>query len=178
MRPLLWHLEVSTFRGISIGATHFYGRLRGPEINYEISKVLTRAEAKELSDKDDFTWRAGQTTNRFDTRDDVIAAGIVAWRSVAGERDLLIKGLSSRAEPLRPLAGPPEWVVDVARMYKELKEAGFYEGNPKVYGKVLREWDTFLAAHHIQTHSPTYRRDDRITVRTSGDAWEVTEALE
>jgi len=86
-----WHLDVSSYRGITPGASHYYGCVRDDDFEgprHEVEHVLDAAGAKELSAYDDYPWEAGMETGRFNSKDDLIAAALVIFEEVAapGER--------------------------------------------------------------------------------------------
>lgn len=109
--PFLVRLAVTTFRGISIGAQHWYGTLHvsckrdskgttrfgykawsHPHDEVELKYVLTEEQAAILREKDsDPHWpQAGEETARFDTRDQVYAAARQAFKELYTPDDLLV----------------------------------------------------------------------------------------
>lgn len=111
----LWSLDVTTFRGISAGAVHYYGTIKGRG-EYRIEQMLTPERAAALTAADSgFTYQAGTWSNRFDTRAEIEAAALVAWRAVALDDDALVVGPSYSVGPRKPVAGPRQF-VDIARV--------------------------------------------------------------
>jgi hypothetical protein len=127
-----WHLTVETWRGISIGAVHYYGRIHQPQpdsLTYPLSKdgqrlygsitveaPLTVEQAEALSKHDHWHWEPGDVTARFDTREEVIARAIETWRPIARARGggRLVLGHAAFLNEAKPvLAEEPE--PDVAR---------------------------------------------------------------
>jgi hypothetical protein len=53
---------------------------------------LTEKEAAVLSVRDDYQWRAGESTIRFNTREDAINTATALWRTLATSEDYLSLG--------------------------------------------------------------------------------------
>jgi hypothetical protein len=89
-----WHLSVSSYRGLVSTASHYYATLQAPCFGqrHEVTHRLTKEEAASLSVLDDYQWRAGESTIRFNTREDSISAAIVLWRTLANSGDYLALG--------------------------------------------------------------------------------------
>lgn len=98
--PKQWRLELSSFRGISFGATHSYARLdaggAGPTggndfDDFRIERILTAADAEALTANDPtYTWHEGDTIKGFDTEDEARAAALVVWRALAEDGDAVV----------------------------------------------------------------------------------------
>ena len=82
---------ISSYRGISINAEHWYAKAwrdDGSRLEeHDANRRLTSAEAADLNDKDEAVgtrYRTGETSKRFDTREEALAAGVIkvheAWR--------------------------------------------------------------------------------------------------
>ena len=95
--PYLATLDITSFRGISIGAVHWYGKIhihnksnsigsgapKHPLDGTELSRPVTKELAKELDEKDGDNFfqtyfDEGLTTIRFDAKQDVIDEA-VSW---------------------------------------------------------------------------------------------------
>lgn len=108
--PFLINLRVTTFRGMSIGAEHWYGHLhvqgksdrngatrmgfgawKHPVGDTELKRVLNAEEAADLREKDgdDYWPQAGDKTGRFDTRGEVKDAALEAFKLYSHD-DLLV----------------------------------------------------------------------------------------
>jgi len=111
--PNCWHLELTSFVGISLGASHTYARLdpgtadeagRDNYDDFTIERVLTAEDAQALVDRDNtFQWSAGMTIRGFDTADEAIAAATAVFNALSRAGDSLV--LYSD-EDERLLAGP------------------------------------------------------------------------
>lgn len=76
----VWYVDVATWRGTAVGATHWYARIRrGHGRNVEVSRILTRAEAKRETDRDpSYRWRPGAWFAGWSTPGDAERAGTAA----------------------------------------------------------------------------------------------------
>lgn len=99
-------IDMTTFRGWSIGAEHWYGKLsyRLPfkgswsstdPTNFkpiELKRQMGEEEAKMLSEKDGYEWLAGEETTRFDTPEQLDAAGLLVFNELFDpNEDILIR---------------------------------------------------------------------------------------
>jgi hypothetical protein len=85
-----WHLSITTWRGLDPSATHFYGTIESDDHEGPPKIRLTRPlTADEME-----SWeRAGDETERFVDRDELITTAIEAWRNVTGGRGRLLLGI-------------------------------------------------------------------------------------
>ncbi len=143
--PFLVVFELSTFRGISIGAEHWYGTLRAssksdrdgiirggfgawvhPAEKVELKRPMGEEEAAYLRDKDDFDlWQAGDLTSRFNSKEEVEAAALAAFAEHFAADDLLVK---DRRDVMKAIAGPRADEFNALHerdQWKWLHESGF-----------------------------------------------------
>ena len=98
-------LEVSTWQGLSLGATHYYGRLLGyVDGEYkcvELKHPLTPSQAAGLNKEETShrTWRAGTLYPGFPTRDDVIAFASECFQQHFPAATALVVGSFAASEP-------------------------------------------------------------------------------
>jgi len=96
-----WYVSTSSFRGYTPGASHWYGEV-GRDGVYgsatPLVRVLDAAAARELSESD-FTFHAGDDTERFERREDLLAAAIAHFEASAQAGDQLFLGCDHGAEP-------------------------------------------------------------------------------
>lgn len=119
----VWYLEITSWRGISFGATHWYGLLRSGLDEYRdeihLERVLSSKEVRDLNRADPYRiagqplYRVGDKTKGFNDRESVIEA---AKRAI-NPNDILILGNWSAADPQEVIVGPPE-LVDLYRQWK------------------------------------------------------------
>lgn len=78
-------LDITSFRGWSIGATHYYGKISMVGLGRrhfrpcELTYAMNGADAAKLNEKEsEPIYEAGMITNRFDTKD-LVRAAALAW---------------------------------------------------------------------------------------------------
>ena len=76
-------LEITNWAGLSLGAEHYYGKLRK---------------------KDDWKWyKKGSLTSRFDDPDEIREIALEKWKVTFTNSNALLEGHSSSAEPMKVL---------------------------------------------------------------------------
>lgn len=100
-------LEITSWQGMSFGATHYYGALVGyNDGNYlkcDIKKIMSKEDAKELSEKDDWKYKAGNTTTRFNSEDEIRTIALKTWKTLFPKCNALLEGRFACAEPQKCL---------------------------------------------------------------------------
>ena len=102
---MIINLYITTWKGISEGAEHYYAELQGPhETNYkkvELYDTLTPHQAAQLNKKNNERnlYKAGQSNVGFDTYEAAIQAGIREWKTHFPEATYLVLGKASYIEP-------------------------------------------------------------------------------
>jgi len=89
-----WYVTTSSFRGHAPGASHWYGEVGRDGVyagTTPMVRVLDAAAARELSEPD-FTFHAGDDTERFERREDVLAAAVAHFEASAQAGDQLFLG--------------------------------------------------------------------------------------
>lgn len=140
MKPILWHARITTYSGISAGAIHWYLKVTSHLREIEVYWTLDARRAAEMTKREhpSFTWRAGNRTNRFDTIAQARTAGRLVFSWVDTGTGLLVAG--DHSGPARPLAGPPNLMVDAWAFYDEAVTAGWYEGDYAAMADVDNRW--------------------------------------
>lgn len=131
-----YHLEISTFRGISFGAEHWYGNLSyydedGEYQRDQIEKQFDMEEAKKLDikDKGRGTYaravRLGTNfTNRFNSKEELRKKAVEIVKSFGGE--LLVEGNQCYVEPkpvlYTTLDLPLDKIQNVVDRYTEFEQ--------------------------------------------------------
>ncbi len=88
------HLDITSWRGISIGAVHWYAELIIDDANekygwkrVKLERPLTSVESKAMNIEKkrqgyrSFNYQSGDLTEGFNTREEAIAAGIAAFKA-------------------------------------------------------------------------------------------------
>lgn len=157
--PFIISLEISTFRGVSIGAEHWYGKLtvrgkadnmgsiRGgygawkhPVGDMELTRILDEPEAASLREKDgsDYWPQAGEPTQRFNHKIEVVAAAREAFEQLYAPDDLLIyEDRWQRRDVTTALAGAQADEfnkVGEREQWKWLSDHGYLQDKDWVHG--------------------------------------------
>jgi len=137
-------LTITTFRGVSPGAEHYYGSMR--DANFKLEKVDIE---KILTEKDDWEYRAGSTFSRFDSESEIIEIAKRIYKDVFLGFDILLCGSDTTAEPIQPIDGPVEFMESALKIYAEydaipwVEKRGFYDRTPedrKRVNKLTEQW--------------------------------------
>lgn len=84
-----YHLAITSWSGVTAGATHFYGYIEADD--YDGEKIRVKRPVTD-DERQEEGWRHARTTERFNDRDSLIAAAIETWRS-RGHSGRLYRGL-------------------------------------------------------------------------------------
>lgn len=152
-------LDVTSFRGISFSAEHFYGRLKsdsdwGPGYSgIEVVRRLTREEADDLNEKDGQLelgygrYEEGDESGRFLTKEDLITAARLLREEEFPEAELLVLGDVGVCGPQRVLwCADEEKGASLKELYEEAKALGFWDHKehwPKMRS-VEERWDRLV----------------------------------
>lgn len=127
------NVEITTYRGISLDAVHFYASLSfyDPDDKYhreQLRRPLSTKEAKALNKKDRCDsfclYRAGEMTDRFDAVEDIHLRAIEVFKDVAPHTKFLTCGPGALLEPKLVLVGPKKYkdrVNELAKRGEELE---------------------------------------------------------
>jgi hypothetical protein len=135
----VWFADLSTWRG-SIGAIHYYVKMRrGHGRLFSVERVLTADEAKFETDNDSrYIYNEGEWKTGWLTVEDAEHAAVTAFRALANEGDLLLRGHHFFV-PDKALDGPP----DVMAAFDALDDDHFeMERLIEKYGLTVREGST------------------------------------
>lgn len=148
-------LKITSYRGISLGATHFYGRLSyyTPKNEFmwdEVTHKLTVKEAKYLNGTDGLErsvvkFRAGQESGRFETKEQLIETAIEKFRkSFVPHGYKLLLG-NDHADPCEIL-----WCEDkdlqfqLEELNEQAKANNRWQGNQKTMARICKQWDELI----------------------------------
>ena len=150
------YLDITSWQGMSIGAEHFYGALIHSGDTYqkiEVEGKMTSKQAKALSKKDDFPYRAGSRTTRFETREEVIEAAKIVFAEKFPGIEFLVVGNAAACDPKLVVVGPEEKKEKANLIFEEYKKIpwihkyGFLKMSPddeiKSY-ELFEQWESIL----------------------------------
>ena len=112
-------LEITSWRGISFGATHYYAKLKWQDSNErfeigsrDVEHPLDQAGADALNEYDGWdSYKPGDMSSRISSREDAIASGIKLARELHGDNILVRDGLYSDAQPIRTVYAPTSEIL-------------------------------------------------------------------
>lgn len=154
-------LEITSFRGVSIGAQHFYGRLRRYEakksIDVELRKKLSAKEARVLTklDRSAMDWfkgsyKPGDLSDRFDSIIELRAFGLRHYQTLVPGAKVLIVGQYAVADPQECLDGPDDIKLSINNHFRLFESCGGHEGDRKKADYLYRSYQSFLKKHRIK----------------------------
>lgn len=181
----IWNARITSWRGISIGAVHYYARLEHGRQEYEIERIVNQEDADKLTKLDggrswSQDWKTGAVTNRFDTREEVERAVMVVWNHLKRDGDVILDKLSASYGPprhLEVLAGPEHFVAYTQAVSKICEAFDWYDGGHRDQVSALaKEWEKKMLEWEItepenQRHPDDF--DNRICVERDGTDWVV-----
>ena len=139
---MIVYLYLSSWVGISLGATHYYAELQpsGDRKNVDIMDTLTAKQAAALNKKGVRYYRPfkpGDQYKGFDTKEAAIQAGIEQWRTHFPDGKFLVLGRAGYCEP-QPLlatsflneAAEAELKAKVQTIIDRCEEIGWFD-DPK-----------------------------------------------
>lgn len=144
------YLHIRSYQGVSYGAEHYYGKLRGSnrdEEDMEIRRIMSKRVAQKLSKKDDWKHEAGDETYRFDSEQAIIKIALATYKEHFPHAKLLILGYCYYAEPQLILAcenqEDKEILDHLYKLAQEQRKKGEVVSMDlcKETGKILRNYD-------------------------------------
>lgn len=148
------HLEITSWRGLSLGAIHYYGELIGHKrekyTTIKLEQKCTRKAAIEENKKAremglPGRTRPGELTNQFDSKEQLRKFAIKHWKEHFPKAVILIEGNSSTVEPQPILIGPKEIKDRVNKLSREADTIDRWEKNEKRMDEICDEWNELIA---------------------------------
>jgi nitrous oxide reductase len=139
-------LELSSWAGVSFGATHYYGKLIGyigeKYTSHEVKHKMSAEFAVELSKKDDWShYKEGLETNRFNNPIDVRHGALTILKEIFPDCHVLLEGNFAYAIPQKCIwSEKPEYKDMLNEVWKK------YEDIPNIkinYPKQDVLWNKF-----------------------------------
>jgi hypothetical protein len=147
-------LEITSFIGISLGASHYYGKIVGDVddkyAKVDLKRTLTTAGAAELTERhgDDYTYRAGQSVEGFDTKEEIIALAKATYKDHFPGAKVLVLGRYVYGGPHPVLDGPDGLAEAVAELIVLAEKIGWWENphNDAAMKTISRQYDALIKA--------------------------------
>lgn len=148
LRIRIVYAHIKTYRGISIGATHWMGRLKAEDCEaIELTRKLTAQEAERLNEKDGWAmYKAGDETNRFLSQVGVRTEAIRVFGQSFPLAVLLIEGNNWCMDPQHVLIGPPEIQEKLNALVEQAQMIGFwdYVERESTMQEIAGKWDAII----------------------------------
>jgi len=143
------YLEITSWIGMSIGATHYYGELKCGDKKVDLLHPLTRKEAANLNKESlfDYMYKAGENYPGYVNRDKLIKQAIKTFIDHFPTADILISGRSYCADPQEILVGPEDLKEFVNSLVKEADSFGRYEGDKMRMEIIFQKFRKFWHAY-------------------------------
>lgn len=155
MNKRVVYLEISSYIGLSPGASHFYGRLTrgGGDDHIDLVYSLSEKQATEINKTyrrlypgDDLLLvRPGQKYSGFFSKEAIIKQAKKEWKKHYPDGELLILGRSSVADPQHVLEGPTEIKDKINAWYSRCEELEWDYSNPEVDKIGDDFWEFFIS---------------------------------
>jgi len=152
-RDRIVYLDITSWQGMSIGATHYYGKLRGyigkEYKTVELEYTMTARDAARLNkiDRDpgfgDYFWAKGEKSSRFETEEKIEAVAIATYKAHYPDAIFLAVGDSGTGEPRRCIDGPDPIKAQMNELYARYEAErgkGWWEGRWGRYDAYNDEW--------------------------------------
>lgn len=145
------YLEISSWRGISIGASHWYGKLVCNGEHIELRRKLSAKDAAEMNRKwsSGNIFRRGSMCKSFDSEQDIIKLAVTTFKKHFKGASVLVLGHSCTADPQKVLIGPREFKSKVNAWYRRTERIGGYDGGH--YQEMSKISDDFWAYFRDRT---------------------------
>jgi hypothetical protein len=155
-------LSITSFRGVSPGAIHYYGRLHHyetePRVDLEVRRALSAREARELTklDRSTYSWykgggyKPGDLTDRFDSILELRAFALKHYKELVPGTMLLLVGQFAVADPQECLDGPEDLKLSINNHWSLFERCGGHDGNRKEADFLYRSYQKLLKKHKVK----------------------------
>ena len=163
LREAMIHLRITSYRGISIGASHYYGELQFPcydrgSITLEHPMSARDASRRNKESGYDFPiHKAGELTKGFQSEQAVINWALAHWQEY-GDEPFLVDGSTGYSEPKPVLAttlGELEPLqTAAAAIVQKCEDINWFDDpkNDVLMDQYIDEWEQLLL-DHLLSHS-------------------------
>lgn len=117
------YLDITTWVGLSPGAEHYYGTLKGPDgENHDVWDSLTAEAARQRNRLENVThYEAGDETRRFATKTALREAAVAQFKEKYPNKVILVEGSRSTLMPQLVLVGPRPYKHAVNKLYRRIE---------------------------------------------------------
>jgi len=139
--PRVCYLRTSTFVGTVAWAIHWYGKLICGKKEVHVLYTLTQGDAERLNKADPSTnpYAAGDTTERFFSKIELLTAAVAQWQQTRAR--FLIQGDPATWEPQWVLAGPEDVRTRINAIFAKCERLGWWDKNPDKVGRLTNQWE-------------------------------------
>ena len=150
---MLVYLEITSWRGISIGAIHYYGSMvvcNGKLTKTPLMRKITKAAQIELARQDGgdrhlSLYPVGSETERWRSKDALRRAAI-RWfnKRYSTEDSMLIEGSFTTCEPQTVLHGKEPFRSAINELCEQAEECDYWE-DEKAMDRICNRWRKVIA---------------------------------
>lgn len=150
---MLIHLEITSWRGISFGAMHYYGNIIIHDPAFQkipVMRKVTKSVQAELAAQDGetdyFTYEIGSETERWRSKESLRRAAIKWFKKNASiENSILIEGSSSTCEPQLIIYGKEPFKSAINALYERREELDWdNKEDEEELDKICDQWKTVI----------------------------------
>ncbi len=137
------YLEINSWRGISIGAKHWYGTLKWGDSRVELTRILSKEDAVVLNKQrgDDYVYRAGDVTNAFDSEYSVRLHAVRYITEHLLEIKVLLEGSRATIEPKEVVMGSDGFKKYSRKAIEKCERLDWYDsGNDDEVDAIINRW--------------------------------------
>jgi exoribonuclease R len=156
------YLRITSMRG-SLDGEHYYAELVYSGEKYEridLEHRISSAQAKRMNKKDDWKFhKAGQTSGRFETKDEAIKTAIAEYKKRFPKAVILLLGDAATAEVKRVLDAPSKELQEQCNaLFDEHEKIGWVQRGGFLYrtkGGEAKAWELYKRWNKIITDAVT-----------------------
>lgn len=150
---MLVYLDITSWRGISVGAMHYYGSIVvSSDVPTEIPlmRKITRPAQIELARQDGgdrylSLYPVGGETERWRSKKLLRKAAVRYFnKHYSIEDSLLIEGSFTTCEPQTVLHGKEPFKSAINELCRQAEECGFWD-NEEIMERICSKWETVIA---------------------------------
>lgn len=134
--PRIVYLELRSYSFVVSWAQHYYAKLFCEEQDktVNLSKKLSRSDAEKFNKEEgrwtgaEYTWKPGQTTERFNDKEEATQKAIEEWQQHFPDARVLLRGNHCYSQPQQVIAGlTPEQRVELNTIFLKCDELEWFD---------------------------------------------------